>query len=199
MTTALQNAIDAASAAGEGVYLPQGTYTISAPLNVNNVKVLGAGEWYTVLTGSNVEFNGNQNPASTDVDVSNLSMFGNVDVRDDSDTEVTAFNGGFSDSTISNVWIQNEKVGVWIIGPSTDLTLTNLRIQDTTADGINLDALRRSDHRHDDREQLPAQHPGRRDRAVVAELRRHRRHRPAQHRRHARSREQRRRVRRGLR
>ena len=140
VTTALQNAINAAAAAGEGVYLPQGTYTISAPLNVNNVKVLGAGEWYTVLTGSNVEFNGQQNPASTNVDVSNLSMFGNVDVREDSDTEVTAFNGGFSDSKISNVWIQNEKVGVWITGPSTNLTLTDLRIQDTTADGINLDA-----------------------------------------------------------
>jgi hypothetical protein len=140
VTTALQNAIDAASAAGEGVYLPQGTYTISAPLNVNDVKVLGAGEWYTVLTGSNVEFNGQQNPASTNVDVSNLSMYGNVDVRDDSDTEVTAFNGGFSDSKIDDVWIQNEKVGVWITGPSTNLTLTNLRIQDTTADGINLDA-----------------------------------------------------------
>ena len=140
VTAALQNAIDAASAAGEGVYLPQGTYTISAPLNVNDVKVLGAGEWYTVLTGSNVEFNGRQNPASTNVDVSNLSMYGNVDVRDDSDTEVTAFNGGFSDSKIDDVWIQNEKVGVWITGPSTNLTLTNLRIQDTTADGINLDA-----------------------------------------------------------
>jgi hypothetical protein len=140
VTAALQSAIDAASAAGQGVYLPPGTYTISAPLNVNNVKVLGAGEWYTVLTGSNVEFNGAQNPASSHVDVSNLTMFGNVDVRDDSDTEVTAFNGGFSDSRISDVWIQNEKAGVWIVGPSTNLTLTNLRIQDTTADGINLDA-----------------------------------------------------------
>jgi hypothetical protein len=141
VTTALQNAINTASAAGEGVYLPQGTYTIGQPLNVNDVKVLGAGEWYTVLTGANVEFNGNQNPASTNVDVSNLSLYGNVDTRDDSDTAVTGFNGGFSDSTISNVWIQNEKVGLWIIGPSTGLTLENLRIQDTTADGINLNAL----------------------------------------------------------
>lgn len=140
VTTALQNAINAASAAGEGVYLPQGTYTVSAPLNVNNVKVLGAGEWYTVLTGKNVEFSGQQNPASTNVQVSDLSMFGGVGSRDDSDTEVTAFNGGFSDSRIANVWIQNEKVGVWITGPSTNLTLTGLRIQDTTADGINLDA-----------------------------------------------------------
>jgi hypothetical protein len=139
-TTALQNAIDAASAAGEGLYIPPGTYTISAPLNVNKVKVLGAGEWYTVLTGSNVEFAGQQNPASTNVEVSNLSMYGNVDERDDSDTEVTAFNGGFSYSSIHDVWIQNEKVGVWITGPTTHLTLADLRIQDTTADGINLDA-----------------------------------------------------------
>lgn len=139
-TAALQSAIDAASAAGEGLYLPAGTYTISAPLNVDDVKVLGAGEWYTVLTGGNVEFNGKQNPSSTHVEVSGLSMFGNVDEREDSDTEVTAFNGGFSDSSIHDVWIQNEKAGVWIVGPSTDLTLANLRIQDTTADGINLDA-----------------------------------------------------------
>jgi hypothetical protein len=140
VTTALQNAINTASAAGEGVYLPQGTYTISRPLSVDNVKVLGAGEWYTVLTGSNVEFSGNQNPPSTDVDVSNLSLYGNVDVRDDSDSEVTGFNGGFSDSRISDVWIQNEKVGVWIVGPTTGLVLDGLRIQDMTADGVNLDA-----------------------------------------------------------
>ncbi|WP_051450827.1 discoidin domain-containing protein [Actinospica robiniae] len=140
VTAALQNAIDTASAAGEGVYLPQGTYKISAPLNVDNVKVLGAGEWYTVLTGTNVEFNGSQNPASTNVEVSDLAMFGNIDARNDSDTQVTAFNGGFSNSSIHDVWIQNEKVGVWISGPSTNLKLERLRIQDTTADGINLDS-----------------------------------------------------------
>ena len=140
VTAALQSAITAASAAGKGVYLPAGTYTISAPLNVNNVRITGAGEWYTVLTGSNVEFNGQQNPASTHVDISNLSLYGNVDVRDDSNSEDAGFNGGFSDSTISNVWIQNEKAGVWIVGPSSHLTLDNLRIQDTTADGVNLNA-----------------------------------------------------------
>jgi hypothetical protein len=139
-TTALQDAINAASAAGEGVYLPQGTYTISAPLNVNNVTVEGAGEWYTVLTGTNVEFSGQQDPASTNVNVSNLSLYGNVNVRDNSNTEDTGFNGGFSDSTISDVWIQNEKAGIWVVGPTTGLTINAVRIQDTTADGINLNA-----------------------------------------------------------
>lgn len=140
-TAALQAAIDAASASGQGLYLPPGTYTVSRPLDVDHVKIAGAGEWYTELTGHDVEFNGNQNPPSTGVQISGLAMFGNVDVRDDSNTADSGFNGGFSDSRISHVWIQNEKTGVWVIGPSTGLTVDHLRIQDTTADGLNLDAL----------------------------------------------------------
>ncbi|HEV2633520.1 MAG TPA: discoidin domain-containing protein [Actinocrinis sp.] len=139
-TSAIQNAINAASSAGEGVYIPQGTFKITAPLNVNNVTVEGAGQWYTQLTGTNVEFNGNENPASTNVHVSNLSLYGDVSVRDNSNTEDAGFNGGFSNSSIENVWIQNEKVGIWVYGPATNLTIENVRIQDTTADGINLDA-----------------------------------------------------------
>jgi hypothetical protein len=136
-TAAIQNAINAAESANTGVYLPQGTYTISAPLNVNNVTVAGAGEWYTTITGSHVEFSGQVNPASTHVDVHDLSMFGNVNIRNDSDGTVTGFNGGLSDSVVHHVWIQNEKVGMWIIGPSSRLTVTDCIIQDTTADGIN--------------------------------------------------------------
>jgi Pectate lyase superfamily protein/F5/8 type C domain/Abnormal spindle-like microcephaly-assoc'd, ASPM-SPD-2-Hydin len=139
-TSALQSAINAASSAGEGVYIPQGTYKISSPLNVNNVTIEGAGQWYTDITGTNVEFNGNENPASTNVNISNLSLYGDVSVRDNSNTEDAGFNGGFSNSTINDVWIQNEKVGIWIYGPATNLTIENVRIQDTTADGINLDA-----------------------------------------------------------
>jgi hypothetical protein len=138
-TTAIQDAINAAQTAGAGVYLPMGTYLVSAPLNVNNVKVAGAGPWYTKITGNDAEFSGNQNPASTNVTVSNLSIFGTVNVRNDSDSAVSGFNGGFSDSTISNVWIQNTKVGIWIDGPCTNLTITGVRIQDTTADGVNFD------------------------------------------------------------
>jgi F5/8 type C domain/Pectate lyase superfamily protein len=137
-TSALQNAITAASAAGEGVYIPKGTYTVSQPINVNNVTIEGAGEWYTSLTGSDVEFSGLQNPASTNVKVSNLSLLGEVNNRDNSTSDYTAFNGGFSNSTISDIWIQNEKSGIYIIGPTNNVTINAVRILDTTADGINL-------------------------------------------------------------
>jgi hypothetical protein len=137
-TTAIQNAVNAASAANEGVYIPQGTYTVSQPIDVNNVTIEGAGEWYTKLTGSDVEFSGNQNPASTNVNVSNLSLFGEVSTRDNGTSDYTGFNGGFSSSSITDVWIQNEKTGIWVDGPTTGLTVNAVRIQDTTADGINL-------------------------------------------------------------
>ena len=140
-TSALQSAINAASSAGEGLYLPQGTYKVSSPLNVNNVTIEGAGEWYTTLTGSDVEFAGNQNPASTNVDVSNLSIFGQVSDRDNSSPDYTGFNGGFSNSTIDDVWIQNEKSGIFDNGPASGLTVENSRFQDLTADAINLQAL----------------------------------------------------------
>jgi len=138
-TSAIQSAINAASAAGTGVYLPQGTYQVSSQLSVNNVTVTGAGPWYTELTGNDAGFSGNQSPASNNVTVSNLSIFGTVNVRNDSDSAVNGFNGGFSNSTISNVWIQNTKVGIWVDGPCTNLTITGVRIQDTTADGVNFD------------------------------------------------------------
>ncbi|QMU70934.1 discoidin domain-containing protein [Streptacidiphilus sp. P02-A3a] len=139
VTTALQNAINAGESSGQTVYIPAGVYQISQQLFVNKVTIEGAGEWYTEMTGANVEFAGQIGNPSTNVNISNLSEYGNVNVRNDGDGEVNGINGGFSNSSFSNMWIQNTKVGAWIVGPSTNLTLTNMRIQDTTADGINFD------------------------------------------------------------
>lgn len=137
-TTKLQQAVNDASAAGTGVYLPQGLYNITAPIGLNRVGVAGAGQWYTKLTGHNVEFQGNVGQ-TTNVTVHDLSIFGNVNSRDDSDGSVNGFNGGFNNTTISDVWIQNAKVGAWVVGATTNLTFQNMRIQDTLADGINFD------------------------------------------------------------
>ncbi|MBC3839936.1 hypothetical protein GXW82_06200 [Streptacidiphilus sp. 4-A2] len=87
VTTALQNAINAGESSGQGVYLPQGIYKISQQLFVNKVTIEGAGEWYTELTGANVEFAGQIGDPSTGVNISNLSEFGDVNVRNDGDGE----------------------------------------------------------------------------------------------------------------
>ncbi len=138
-TTAIQNAINAGSAEGKPVYIPAGNYLVTAHLIVNNVTLTGAGEWYSVLEGNDVGVYGNLPPnASTNVHLSNFAIFGDITERVDS-ADVNGIGGGLQDSTISNVWIQHVKAGIWMTGPFTNLQISNVRIQDTTADGINFD------------------------------------------------------------
>jgi hypothetical protein len=138
-TTAIQNAIKAGSAEGKAVYIPPGDFTVTAHLIVNNVTLTGAGEWYSVLHGNGVGVYGNLPPdPSTNVHLSNFAIFGEVMNRVDS-ADVNGIGGGLQDSTISNVWIQHVKAGIWMTGPFSDLKISNVRIQDTTADGINFD------------------------------------------------------------
>jgi hypothetical protein len=138
-TTAIQNAINAGSAAGKAVYIPPGNYTVTAHLIVNNVTLTGAGEWYSVLGGNGVGVFGNMPPdPSTNVHLSNFAIDGQVNARVDSE-DFMGIGGGLQDSTISNIWIQHTQAGIWMTGPFSNLKISNVRIQDTVADGINFD------------------------------------------------------------
>ena len=138
-TTAIQNAINAGSAAGKTVYIPPGNFTVTAHLIVNNVTLTGAGEWYSVLGGNDVGVYGNLPPnPSTNVHLSNFAILGQVTERVDS-ADVNGIGGGLQNSTISDVWIQHVKAGIWMTGPFTNLKINDVRIQDITADGINFD------------------------------------------------------------
>jgi len=140
-TSAFNDAITAAGAGGV-VWIPSGTYNIPGHIIVNDVTVEGAGMWYSTVTGTAPGFYGNgtptnSSPASTNVHLANFAIFGNVQERDDS-AQVNGIGGAMSNSTVSNIWIEHEKVGAWMDGPMTNLTFSGMRIRDTTADGINL-------------------------------------------------------------
>lgn len=132
------NAAIAAAGSGGTVWIPPGTYNIPGHIMVNNVTVEGAGMWYSTVTGTAPGFYGNSAPnASTNVHLSDFAIFGDVQERDDS-AQVNGIGGAMSDSTVSNIWIEHDKVGAWMDGPMTGLTFSGMRIRDTTADGINL-------------------------------------------------------------
>lgn len=136
-TSAFNSAISAAGAGGT-VWMPPGTYKIPGHIAVNNVTIAGAGMWYSTVTGSAPGFYGNSAPSpSTGVHLENFAISGDVQDRNDG-AQVNGIGGAMSNSTVSDVWIEHEKVGAWMDGPMDGLTFSGMRIRDTTADGINL-------------------------------------------------------------
>ena len=79
-SAAIQNAINAAQASGQVLWIPAGTYNvISATLNAAGVTVQGAGMWYSVLQGKSAHFqmSGNNNQFR------DFAIFGDATYRDD--------------------------------------------------------------------------------------------------------------------
>jgi alpha-1,3-glucanase-like protein len=138
-TQAMNNAIAAAKNQGKTVWIPVGNFTIMDHIVVDDVTVRGAGMWYSFLRGIGVGIYGNYNPSpSQNVHLSDFAIFGEVTDRDDS-AQVYGIGGAMGGhSTIQNLWIEHTKVGMWFDGPFSDLTITGVRIRNTTADGINL-------------------------------------------------------------
>jgi hypothetical protein len=137
-TTAIQNAIEAAQAQHKTLWLAAGTYQVNGHLIVDNVTVKGAGQWYTTLTGNGLGVYGQPAAtatASSNVHLSDFSIVGQVANRDDG-ADLNGIGGALNSSTISNLWIQRTKVGMWFDGPLRGLAISNVRVLDQMADGI---------------------------------------------------------------
>ena len=135
-TSAMNQAIAAAGAGGT-VWIPQGTFKIQGHIAVNNITIKGAGMWHSKTTGDRIGFYGNSAPTpSTNVHLSDFSIFGNVQERVDDD-QVNGIGGAMSNSTVDRVWIEHTKVGAWMDGPFTNLVFNQMRLRNYTADAVN--------------------------------------------------------------
>ncbi|WP_238013918.1 discoidin domain-containing protein [Dactylosporangium sp. AC04546] len=140
----LVNAFDAArqSATAVGVYLPAGTYETNQKIGIYGkaIQVVGAGPWYTKLqtpqgqqntdAGFRVESTAN---GST---FKNLSFFGNYVERIDGPGKVWGELSNVQNLTIDNVWVEHTVCMYWGV-KNNNITITNSRIRNTFADGIN--------------------------------------------------------------
>jgi hypothetical protein len=135
--SAFRSAIAAARSQGKEVWVPAGTFEIPSALQVDQVTIRGAGQWYTVLHGTNVF---NNNSATGNIKLYNFAVFGEVTERNDGSPD-NAFHGVLGNgSVVSGLWMQHVKCGLWLMNGATDnLIVENSRILDTTADGINFD------------------------------------------------------------
>lgn len=133
-TQAFRDAI--AAAQGGVVWIPPGDYRITSSLGgVQNVTLQGAGSWYSVVHTSRFI---DQSSSSGGVHIKDFAVLGEVTERVDSSPD-NFVNGSLGPgSSVSGMWIQHMKVGLWLMGNNDNLVVENNRILDTTADGLNL-------------------------------------------------------------
>lgn len=133
-TQAFRDAI--ASAQGGVVWIPPGHYRLTSSLSgVQNVTLRGAGNWYsTVHTSRFID----QSSSSGNVHIRDFAVIGEVTERVDSNPD-NFVNGSLGpNSSVSGMWLQHLKVGLWLMGNNDNLVVEHNRILDTTADGLNL-------------------------------------------------------------
>ncbi|WP_330336732.1 discoidin domain-containing protein [Streptomyces sp. NBC_00557] len=133
-TQAFRDAI--AAAQGGTVWIPPGDYRITSSLNgVQNVTLQGAGSWYSVVHTSRFI---DQSGSAGNVHIKDFAVMGAVTERVDSSPD-NFVNGSLGpNSSVSGMWIQHTKCGMWLTGTNDNLVVENSRFLDTTADGINL-------------------------------------------------------------
>ncbi|MGW1809213.1 discoidin domain-containing protein [Streptomyces sp. NPDC002078] len=138
-TQAFRDAI--AAAQGGTVWIPPGDYKITSSLNgVQNVTLQGAGSWYSVVHTSRFI---DQSSSSGNVRIKDFAVIGEVTERVDSSPD-NFVNGSLGpNSSVSGMWIQHLKCGMWLTGTNDNLVVENNRFLDTTADGINLNGTAR--------------------------------------------------------
>ena len=141
-TEALRNCIAAAQQTGKSVWIPGGIFKITGDIMLPaNITVQGAGMWYTQLTGDEelypnanrrVRLKGN----GSNIHLSDFAITGKLTYRSDKEANDGIVGSYGTNSTISRIWIEHTKVGMWLEN-SENLKVTGCRMRNTMADGIN--------------------------------------------------------------
>ncbi|GGX07119.1 mycodextranase [Streptomyces malachitofuscus] len=133
-TQAFREAI--AAAQGGVVWIPPGEYRLTSSLaGVQNVTLRGAGHWHSIVRTSRFI---DQQSSSGNVHIRDFAVIGEVTERVDSSPD-NFVNGSLGpNSSVSGMWLQHLKVGLWLTGTNDNLVVENNRFLDMTADGLNL-------------------------------------------------------------
>ncbi len=125
-----------------GVYLPAGDYPTTNKFQISGkaIKVVGAGPWYTTFhtdaAQENTDAGFSVQPTANGSSFSGFSFFGNYTSRIDGPGKVFDLTD-ISNITIDNLWVEHTVCFVWATHID-HVTVTNSRVRDTFADGINL-------------------------------------------------------------
>ena len=145
-TNSLRSCILSAFLGNKNVYIPTGTYMLSAQVTLQpNVIVQGSGMWYSNMMFFNTggEAFGGFNGNGSNIQLNDLYLKGSQYNR-----AVGGYHGikGIwgNNSIIKNVWVEQTETGAWIgnflnnSSIATNLLVDSCRFRNTFADGINL-------------------------------------------------------------
>jgi hypothetical protein len=141
-TEAFKNCIAKAVETGKTVWIPAGTFKITGDIILPaNVTVQGAGMWYTQLVGDDSLYSDANRRVRLKGDGGNIhladfAIIGKLNYRRDNESNDGIVGSFGINSTISRIWIEHTKVGMWIQN-SLNLKITECRMRNTMADGIN--------------------------------------------------------------
>ena len=134
-TSAFNQAISAANAAGEAVWIPAGTFLINSHLQITAGTIEGAGDWYSQIKTN--ELIDNTSAVSGPINLSGFAILGSTVGRHD-DSTANAIDGSLGSGwTVNGLWIQDTNVGFWLQYGNSNCTVENSVIESTDADGVN--------------------------------------------------------------
>lgn len=142
-TAALRQCLRAAQQQGRIVWVPPGEYRLSGDIILSSgMTIQGAGMWHTTFVGDEklyaqagrrVRFK----LAGRGIHLADFAIVGKLNYRNDDEPNDGVVGAGCAESSVSRLWIEHTKVGVWIYN-GTNLLIDGCRFRDLLADGVNL-------------------------------------------------------------
>ncbi len=142
-TSALRKCVAEAQKQGRPVWVPAGDYKLTGEILVpSSVTIQGAGMWHTTFVGDSSLYDQAARRvrfklAGSNIHLADFSIIGRLNYRNDSEPNDGIVGAGCADSSVSNVWLEHTKVGIWIYN-GVNLVIEGCRFRDTIADGVNL-------------------------------------------------------------
>jgi hypothetical protein len=142
-TSALRTCVAEAQKQGRAIWVPAGDYKLTGEILVpSSVTIQGAGMWHTTFVGDSSLYDQSARRvrfklAGHNIHLADFSIIGRLNYRNDNEPNDGIVGAGCADSSISNIWLEHTKVGIWIYN-GVNLAIEGCRFRNTIADGVNL-------------------------------------------------------------
>jgi hypothetical protein len=141
-TEAFRKCIAMAAETGKSVWIPSGTFKITGDIILpSNITIQGAGMWHSILVGDDTLYTDSKKRIrlkgnGSNIHLSDFAITGKLNYRNDREPNDGIVGSFGTNSTISRLWVEHTKVGIWVEN-SRNLLVENCRFRNTIADGVN--------------------------------------------------------------